>query len=64
MHSARVRFANLVNFAKSVEYTNLMEHEQRQQVRRDYRHHPITTWKRERHNRKVRAQHEKQREIA
>lgn len=58
LRASRIDFANLVRMSKSEEYTQLMDREERQKVRKNYRQHPIKTWKRERHNRRVRREHE------
>jgi hypothetical protein len=56
--AARVEFANLVRYSRSDEYTRLIGREERQRIREDFRRHPIKTWKRQRHNRRVRATRE------
>jgi hypothetical protein len=49
-------FANLSRLMQSADYTEVVTREQRRDVRRSFARHPITTWKRERHNRRVRRQ--------
>lgn len=58
LRRARNDFSDRVHFARGDEHTSLIDREHKRKVRRDYRQHPIITWKRERHNRRVRQEHE------
>lgn len=48
-------FANRARQMQDEAYAELTAAENRDQLWRDYRAHPIKTWKRERHNKRVRA---------
>jgi len=51
---AFVKFANLSRRMQSESYNDVVRAEERRRIGRDYRTHPVRTWKRERHNRGVR----------
>lgn len=53
---AKVTFANRVRFRKADAYNRVMGRENQRTIRVDFYRHPIRTYKRERHNRKVRRE--------
>lgn len=58
---ARMEFHNRVALARDEAYNRNVEREERAKVRQDYRQHPIQTWKRQRHNRRVHREDERRR---
>lgn len=59
---AEVAFANFVRKSKSADYNRIAMKEERSRLRKDYRSHPFSTWKREKQRR--RAWDEKMAEIS
>lgn len=54
--TALAAFANVSRMMQSVSYDDVIDAEERRRVRRDYLRRPIKTWRRERHNARMRRE--------
>lgn len=56
LNAAQIDFSNMSRSMQSMGYAEVLHLEDQKRRRRDYRRHPIRTWRRERHNKRVRRE--------